>query len=143
MADHRELKRLRERYSLLQEWYGSEFAMTEFAASSHTPQARSIADILPEVLKDVKSPEAGKLLQVEHLWKEIIGESFVRFVRPGYFRGDEFFVEVSHSALIQELQPIVKTMQQAINKKLGSNFCSKVTLVCSGSRPLRCPQQKS
>ena len=62
MANHRELKRLKERYSLLRDWYGAEFAMTEFSASSHTPQARSIADVLPEVLKDVKSPEAGKLL---------------------------------------------------------------------------------
>jgi predicted nucleic acid-binding Zn ribbon protein len=137
MANHRELKRLKERYSLLRDWYGAEFAMTEFSASSHTPQARSIADVLPEVLKDVKSPEAGKLLQVENMWHEIIGESFARFVRPGYFRGDEFFVEVSHNALIQELQPIVKTMQEQINSKLGSGFCSKVTLVCSGSRPSR------
>ena len=135
MANYRELKRLKERYSLLQEWYGSEFAMTEFAAASHTPQAKSIAELLPDVLKDVKSPEAGKLLQVENMWNEIIGGSFARFVRPGYFRDDEFFVEVSHSALIQELQPIVKTMQEQINKKLGENFCSKVTLVCSGSRP--------
>ena len=58
MASWREIKRLKERYSLLEEWYGSEFAMTEFSASSHTPQARSIADLLPEVLKDVKAPEA-------------------------------------------------------------------------------------
>ena len=137
MAGHRELKRLKERYSLLRDWYGAEFAMTEFAASSHTPQARSIADVLPEVLKDVKSPEAGKLLQVENMWHEIIGESFARFVRPGYFRGDEFFVEVSHNALIQELQPIVKNMQEQINSKLGPGFCAKVTLVCSGSRPSR------
>ena len=135
MSRWQELKRLKERYSLLEEWYGSEFAMTEFAASSHTPQAKSIAELLPDVLKDVKSPEAGKLLQVENMWNEIIGASFARFVRPGYFREDEFFVEVSHSALIQELQPIVKTMQEQINKKLGENFCSKVTLVCSGSRP--------
>lgn len=137
MASWREVKRLKERYSLLEEWYGSEFAMTEFAAPSHTPQARSIADLLPEVLKDVKAPEAGKLLQVQNLWQEIIGSAFARYVTPGYFRGDELFVEVGHSALIQELQPITGTMLQQINKKLGEGFCSKVTLVCSGSRPRR------
>ena len=137
MASWREVKRLKERYSLLEEWYGSEFAMTEFAAPSHTPQARSIADLLPEVLKDVKAPEAGKRLQVQNLWQEIIGPAFARYVTPGYFRGDELFVEVGHSALIQELQPITGTMLQQINKKLGEGFCSKVTLVCSGSRPRR------
>ena len=134
MANYRELKRLKERYSLLEEWYGSEFAMTEFSASSHTPQARSIADLLPDVLKEVKSPEAGKLLQVQNLWNEIIGNAFTRYVTPGYFRGDELFVEVGHSALIQELQGIVGTVCARINRKLGPDFCSKVTLVCSGSR---------
>ena len=134
MANWRELKRLKERYSLLEEWYGADFAMTEFSAASHTPQAKSIADLLPDVLKDVKAPEAGKLLQVQNLWHEIIGASFARYVSPGYFRGDELFVEVSHSALIQELQPITGTMRQQINKKLGENFCTKVTLICGGVR---------
>ena len=134
MAGYRELKRLKERYSLLEEWYGAEFAMTEFAASSHTPQARSIADLLPDVLKDVKSPEAGKLLQVETVWNEIVGGAIARFVKPGYFRGDEFFVEVAHNALIQELQSVTGDMLAQINKKMGEGFCSKVTLVCSGSR---------
>ena len=134
MAGYRELKRLKERYSLLEEWYGSEFAMTEFSAAAHTPQARSIADLLPDVLKEVKSPEAGKLLQVQNLWNEIIGNAFTRYVTPGYFRGDELFVEVSHSALIQELQGIVGTIRSRINSKLGENFCAKVTLVFSGSK---------
>ena len=137
MSRWQELKRLKERYSLLEEWYGSEFAMTEFSASTHTPQARSIAELLPDVLKDVKAPEAGKLLQVQNAWQEIIGAAFARYVSPGYFKGDELFVEVGHSALIQELQPITGTMCQQINKKLGEGFCSKVTLVCGGSRPRR------
>ena len=107
MAGYRDLKRLKERYSLLEEWYGSEFAMTEFSAASHTPQARSIADLLPEVLKEVKSPEASRLLQLQNVWESIIGPDFIRYVTPGYFKGDELYVEVSHSALIQELQPIV------------------------------------
>lgn len=134
MANWREIKRLKERYSLLEEWYGADFAMTEFSAASHTPQAKSIADLLPEVLKDVKAPEAGKLLQVQNLWHEIIGATFARYVSPGYFKGDELYVEVSHSALIQELQPITGTMQQQINKKLGENFCTKVILICGGVR---------
>ena len=134
MANWRELKRLKERYSLLEEWYGADFAMTEFSAASHTPQAKSIADLLPEVLKDVKAPEAGKLLQVQNLWHEIIGTGFARYVAPGYFKGDELYVEVSHSALIQELQPITDTMQQQINRKLGENFCTKVILICGGGR---------
>lgn len=134
MANWRELKRLRERYSLLEDWYGAEFAMTEFSASSHTPQAKSVAELLPDVLKEVKAPEAGKLLQVQNLWKEIIGAPFARYVTPGYFREDELFVEVSHSALIQELQPVTSKMLEEINRKLGADFCSKVTLVCSGSR---------
>ena len=137
MAGYRDLKRLKERYSLLEEWYGSEFAMTEFSAASHTPQARSIADLLPEVLKEVKSPEASRLLQLQNVWESIIGPDFIRYVTPGYFKGDELYVEVSHSALIQELQPIVPTIHSRINKKLGEEFCSKVTRVCSGGRQRR------
>ena len=137
MAGYRDLKRLKERYSLLEEWYGSEFAMTEFSAASHTPQARSIADLLPEVLKEVKSPEASRLLQLQNVWESVIGSTFIRYVAPGYFKGEELFVEVSHSALIQELQPIVPTILKRINDKLGENFCSKVTLVCSGGRQRR------
>lgn len=137
MANYRELKRLRERYSLLEEWYGADFAMTEFSASSHTPQARSLAELLPEVLKEVKAPEASKLLQVQSLWEPIIGSAFLKYVAPGYFKGDELFVEVSHSALIQELQPITGTICRRINERLGKDFCSKVTLVCSGGRQRR------
>ena len=135
MANYRELKRLKERYSLLADWYGSDFAMTEFSASSHTPQAQKIGDLLPDVLKEIKAPEANKLLLVENVWSEIIGDTFVRFVSPGYFREDEFFIEVSHSAIIQELQPVTGTILKRINSKLGENFCSKVTLVGAGSRP--------
>ena len=135
MAGRRELKRLKERYALLEEWYGPDFAMTEFAASAHTPQARPIGELLPAVLKEVKSPEAGKLLQLRNIWQEVIGPGFVRFVFPGYFRGNDLFVEVSHSALILELQPITEKIRSEINKKLGADFCAKVTLVCSGSRP--------
>ena len=137
MAGYRELKRLKERYSLLEDWYGADFAMTEFSAASHTPQARSLAELLPEVLKEVKAPEASKLLQVQSLWEPIIGSAFLKYVAPGYFKGDELFVEVSHSALIQELQPIVSAIHARINAKLGENFCTKVTLVCSGGRQRR------
>ena len=86
------------------------------------------------MLKDVKSPEAGKLMQVETVWNEIVGGAIARFVKPGYFRGDEFFVEVAHNALIQELQSVTGDMLAQINRKMGKGFCSKVTLVCSGSR---------
>lgn len=134
MAGYRELKRLKERYSLLEEWYGAEFAMTEFAAPSHTPQARSISELLPEVLKEVKSPEAGKLIQLQTIWPQIIGPEFVKYASPGYFKENDLYVEVSHSALIQELQPIVSNIQERINKKSGSDFCSKVILISSGSK---------
>ena len=134
MANWRELKRLRERYALLEEWYGGDFAVTEFAAPQHTPQARPIGELLPAVLKEVRAPEAGKLLQLRNIWPEVIGPTFARYVFPGFFRGDDLYVEVSHSALILELQPITGKIRSEINKKLGADFCAKVTLVCSGSK---------
>ncbi len=133
MANWRELKRLRERYSLLAEWYGGDFAVTEFAAPQHTPQARSIGELLPAVLKEVTTPEAVKLLQLRNIWPEVIGPAFAKYVSPGYFRGDDLFLEVSHSALILELRPITGKIRSMINKKLGADFCASVTLVCSGS----------
>lgn len=135
MAGWRELKRLRERYALLEEWYGEDFAVTEFAAPQHTPRARPIGELLPEVLKEVKAPEAGKLLRLRNIWPEVIGPAFARYVFPGFFRGDDLYVEVSHSALILELQPITEKIRSEINKKLGADFCARVTLVCSGSGP--------
>ena len=60
MANWRELKRLKERYSLLEEWYGADFAMTEFSAASHTPQAKSIADLLPDA-RVYEKPTFGSL----------------------------------------------------------------------------------
>ena len=135
MANWRELKRLRERYALLEEWYGGDFAVTEFAAPQHTPRARSVGELLPDVLKEVKAPEAGKLLRLRSIWPEVIGPAFARYVFPGFFRGDDLYVEVSHSALILELQPITEKIRLEINKKLGADFCAKVTLVCSGSGP--------
>lgn len=133
MANWRELKRLRERYSLLAEWYGGDFAVTEFAAPQHTPQARSIGELLPAVLKEVTTPEAVKLLQLRNIWPEVIGPAFAKYVSPGYFRGDDLFLEVSHSALILELRPITGKIRSMINKKLGADFCASVMLVCSGS----------
>ena len=133
MANWRELKRLRERYALLAEWYGGDFAVTEFAAPQHTPQARPISELLPAVLEEVAAPEAAKLLQLRNIWTEVIGPAFSRYVSPGFFRGDDLFVEVSHSALILELRPITGKIRSEINKKLGADFCASVTLVCSGS----------
>jgi len=134
VATWRELKRLRERYSLLADWYGGDFAVTEFAAPQHTPQARPIGELLPAVLKEVTTPETVKLLQLQAVWPEVIGPAFARYVSPGFFRGDDLYVEVSHSALILELQPITGKIRSEINKKLGADFCAKVTLVCSGSK---------
>ena len=134
MANWRELKRLRERYSLLAEWYGGDFAVTEFAAPQHTPRARAIGELLPAVLKEVTTPEAAKLLQLQNVWPEVIGPAFSRYVSPGFFRGDDLYVEVSHSALILELRPITEKIRSMINKKLGADFCASVTLVCSGSK---------
>ena len=133
MANRRELKRLRERYSLLADWYGGDFAVTEFAAPQHTPQARPIGELLPAVLEQVVTPETVKLIQLRNVWPEVIGPAFARYVSPGYFRGDDLFLEVSHSALILELRPITEKIRSEINKKLGADFCARVTLVCSGS----------
>ncbi len=135
MANWRELKRLRERYSLLEEWYGGDFAVTEFAAPQHTPQARSIGELLPAVLEEAVTPETVKLIQLRNVWPEVIGPAFSKYVSPGYFRGDDLFLEVSHSALILELRPITEKIRSEINKKLGADFCAGVTLVCSGSDP--------
>ena len=90
--------------------------------------------IVPAVLEEVCTPETAKLLQLQTVWPEVIGPAFARYVSPGYFRGDDLYVEVSHSALILELQPITGKIRSEINTKLGADFCAKVTLVCSGSR---------
>jgi len=135
MSSWRDVKKLRERYNLLSEWYGKNYAATEMAAHSHTPQPHALTDILPEVVSEMNAPEARKLLQLDRVWNKVIGESFARFVKPGHFKGDELFVEVRHSALVAELQPITEELRTRINAELGENFCSAIRIIASGSRP--------
>ena len=129
----RELRKLRERESLLADWYGREFAETEIAATGHSPQPVKLETVLDGVLEEFSGADTGNFLKVEKAWQNIAGAQLARFASPDGFRDGVLTLAVRHSALIAELTPSLDLIRDKVNRVLGQDFCSEVRLVASGA----------
>ena len=72
MTRSQERRKLNERYLLLKEWYGKEYAKTEMAA--HTCQPTDINLIIQHECECLAAPEVGVFITLESRWREIVGE---------------------------------------------------------------------
>lgn len=131
MTRSQERRKLNERYLLLKDWYGKEYAKTEMAA--HTSQPMDINSIIQQECECVTAPEVSLFLQLECCWQEIAGEQFAVYAKPVRLRDGVLSLEVRHSSLIRELAPSLDLIKKRIDKRFGPQVCNLIKLIPSGS----------
>ena len=102
MSKYAQIKRRREYYQMLRNWYGAERAAIEISA--HTPQAVELSSVIDSVCSDIRSPEVAHFIELESHWEKIAGPA-ARLARPARLHEGVLYLEVPHSALIRELAP--------------------------------------
>lgn len=130
-AFNRRLRKLhRERFGLLKEWYGEEFAASEVAAHVSTPV--SLGEGVRKLMNGLESPEKRILRILRDHWAETAGPAIARFAEPLSWKDGTLLVEVRHSALLMELQPSLELLKTAVNARLTDAECEEVKLVIAG-----------
>lgn len=131
------LKKLRtQRYGLLRDWYGADFAETEIAA--HVSHPLAFAEELDRLVSSLETPERTELRRITARWTEFCGAAVARMTVPGELTPEGvLLVEVRHSLLIAELKPAMKLVLQRINQGIASPLCREIRLVIAGGAPSR------
>lgn len=131
-APNRRLRRLRrERLSLLNDWYGSEFAATEIAG--HFSQPRTLCDGVRAVMARLESPESRVLRKLREIWPSVAGAWISQMAVPAEWRADGVLIlEVRHSALLRELRPSLELIRGAVNRQMPDAVCSEIRLTIGG-----------
>ena len=120
----------RERFGLLREWYGDDFAAVE--VTGHVSQPVTLQRSIEALMATVESPEARALRQLRERWSEIAGKDFARFAVPASWANGILTLEVRHSALLRELAPALDLIRDAVRRNLPEVACNEVTLTISG-----------
>ena len=116
----------RNRYKMLEMWYGRDRAMTE--NSAHTAQPTPIDELLDGVLERIKRPENGTLIRLRSEWGKIVGAMLERFCEAESLRDGVLVLKVRHSALLVELRPSCDLICRKVNSVLGAEVCKEVRL---------------
>ena len=130
MSKYAQIKRRREYYQMLRNWYGAERAAIEISA--HTPQAVELSSVIDSACSDIRSPEVAHFIELESHWEKIAGPA-ARLARPARLHEGVLYLEVPHSAPIRELAPSLDLFQRRIASCLGDGVCASIKLVPSGS----------
>ena len=123
----------RERFGLLREWYGDDFAAVEVAehVSHPVPLQRSVA----ELMAGIEVPEVMALQRLRMQWPQIAGGDFSRFALPCAWKAGTLTLEVRHSALLRELQPSLELIRAAVKQHFPGVDCDEIVLTIAGGTP--------
>lgn len=120
----------RERFKLLREWYGDDFAAVEVAG--HVSHPVTLRRSIESLMSGLGSPELLALQQLRTQWPEIAGCDFSRFALPCAWKDGVLTLEVRHSALLRELTPSLELVREAVTKRFPDVPCSKIALTIAG-----------
>ena len=127
----RELKERRKRYTLLEDWYGTEYARTEMAA--HTGEASLLADDIDEFIKSIDQSEYKCFIELAANWQSIAG-ALSKLAEPAGLKDGVLLLSVRHSALLRELNGVSELLLAKLQKKSGAELIKEIRLVCSSGR---------
>ena len=128
--ENRRLRRLRkERLSLLNDWYGGEFASVEIAA--HISQPHSLKDGVRTVMAGLETPEARALRTLRDRWPEVAGDWISKVAVPWELRDGVLVLNVRHNALLRELKPSLELLLEAVNRH-SEYRCREIRMTVAG-----------
>ena len=128
--ENRRLRKLRKkRLSLLNDWYGNDFAATEIAA--HISQPHPLQSGVRAVMEQLETPEERALRNLREHWPEIAGTWISRMTVPAEWRDGVLVLEVRHNALLRELKPSLEILREAVTRRFDCP-CREVRLSIAG-----------
>ncbi len=120
------LKKRRDTYQLLADWYGEERAQSEIAA--HTSKPRALCDVLKEISSELLSPDAADFAKLETQWEAVAGKTVAKLTKVVSCVDHVVILGVRHSAMVTELRPSLDLLKNRINQVFGADFCREVRL---------------
>ena len=120
----------RERFGLLREWYGDDFAAVEVA--EHVSHPVTLQRSIEELMAGIETPEVMALQRLRMRWPEIAGGAFSRFALPCAWKDGTLTLEVRHSALLRELKPALEIIREAVKRHFPDVACTEIVLTISG-----------
>ena len=119
--------------SVLRDWYGAERCGLEMA--SHSPKSVHIKSLLEDVAKQAVSWQTSMLIKLQNNWEKIVGKQIANIAKPVAIRYHVVYIEVSHSAWMNELQGEIKDkILGNIIKICGNKYCGDIKFVPQGRR---------
>jgi len=88
----------------------------------HKAKFVHIGGIIGDVLKKYRHETDAELVQVWHIWDDIVGTVIAQNARPAAFKGRILLVHVSSSSWIHQLQFLKKEMIAKLNDTLGKTL---------------------
>ena len=129
-SENRKLRQLRkQRLSILNDWYGNDYAAVEIAA--HLSQPRTLQNGIRAVMAQLETPELRSLRLLRERWTEVAGAWISRMTFPSEWRDGVLILEVRHSALLRELKPSLELLREEVARRFDCP-CREVRLSISG-----------
>lgn len=91
-------------------------------------QVQSLADLLPQVLRETGLETPLQQHRAVEAWDKVVGVNAARYTRQKYIKNQMLFVSVSHPALRQMLSMQRQDLVQRINQVVGANVIVDVVV---------------
>ncbi|MDD3886533.1 MAG: DciA family protein [Victivallaceae bacterium] len=125
------LRKRGERYAMLKDWYGKEYANTEISA--HTAKAVSVAELIENQCAEAMGGQTAVWLEISTHWLSIAGAQFARLATPAGLDGGTLLLEVRHPLIIRELAGSTDLILDRVRSCVkGGRVCTEIKLVPSG-----------
>ena len=119
--------------SVLRDWYGAERSGVEMA--SHSPKSVHIKSLLENVARQAVSWQTSLLIKVQNNWEQIVGKQIASIAEPVAIRYKVVYIEVRHTAWLNELQGEIKEkILRNVIKFCGNKYCEDIKFVPQGRR---------
>ena len=80
-----------------------------------------IGSIIHDVLKTYRRESDGEMIQVWHVWDNIVGDAISKNAKPAAFKGRILLVHVTSSTWVHQLQFLKEEMIVKLNEALGKS----------------------
>ncbi|UDQ97831.1 DUF721 domain-containing protein [Lentisphaerota bacterium WC36G] len=118
---------------VLNDWYGTERSSVEMA--SHSPKTIHIKALLEDVAKQAVSWQTSLLIKLQNNWEKIVGKQIANIASPVAIRYHVVYIEVTHSAWLNELSGEIKDkILHNVIKVCGEKNCDDIKFVPQGRR---------
>ncbi len=108
------------RQRVLAEWRGADFSSLEIAQAI---RARPLANLLPEVLTDLRMDQKRAEIEIVRVWNELLDPNITQHAQPAGIRNGTLFVNVDTSVWLSE---IVRYRRREILDRLQNSFGREV-----------------